>query len=182
MSLYLFQLVLHQVFLGSWKKWLFFILLSLWHIYYSILLNWDMEKSKHFYNAYFSTKSQVSGTYLISHYCCKFQSIFCTTKNIYIKWQLKLQKLKKLQKINCKFFLSFILFQFLFFSFLIFSQTVKVKGYRNLKNIYSLLAKITTTIKYACILASPFYSIAHTIIALITSSNNSSNTRNNLVV
>ena len=139
LSLYLFQLVLHQVFLGSWKKWLFFILLSLWHIYFSILLNWDMEKSKHFYNAYFSTKSQVSGTYLISHYCCKFQSIFCTTKKIYIKWQLKLQKLKKLQKINCIFFLSF--FSIPFFSCLIFSQTVKVKGYRNLKNIYSLLAE-----------------------------------------
>ena len=129
----------------------------------------------------FSTKTQVSGTYLVSHYCCKFQSIFCTTKNIYIKWQLKLQKLEKLQKINCIFFLSFFSIPF-FLSCLIFSQTVKVKGYRNLKNIYSLLAKITTTIKYTCILASPFYSIAHTIIALITSSNNSSNTRNNLVV
>ena len=43
-----------------------------------------------------------------------------------------------------------------------------------------LLAKITTTIKYACILASPFNSIANTIITLITSSNNSSNASNNL--
>ena len=86
-------------------------MLSSWHTYFSILLNWNVEKSLGTVNTctiHIFHKNSGFGYMLDkSLYCCKFQSIFCTTKNIYIKWQLKLQELEKLQKINCIFFLSF---------------------------------------------------------------------------